>query len=57
MSAYTLQVRQDNGSPLNLRMTHPVQDALFGPPMMGTPQRERWEAAREQRKRERGGTD
>jgi hypothetical protein len=42
-------------SPLNLRMTHPVQDALFGPPILGTPERQRWEAAREQRQRELGG--
>lgn len=57
VSAYTLQIRQDSGSPLNLRMTHPVQDALFGPPIAGTPERELWEAAREQRQRELGGTD
>jgi len=57
VSAYTLQIRQDNGSPLNLRMTHPVQDALFGPPILGTPERARWEGAREQRQRELGGTD
>jgi hypothetical protein len=55
VSAYTLQIRQDNGSPLNLRMTHPVQDALFGPPILGTPEQQRWEAAREQRQREPGG--
>ncbi len=57
VSAYTLQVRQDNGSPLNLRMTHAVQDALFGPPILGTPERQQWEAARELRKRELGETD
>jgi len=57
VSAYTLKIRQDNGSPLNLRMTHSVQDALFGPPIVGTPERELWEAAREQRQRELGGTD
>ena len=57
VSAYTLQIRQDNGSPLNLRMTHSVQDALFGPSIVGTPERELWEAAREQRQRELGGTD
>ena len=57
VSAYTLQIRQDNGSPLNLRMTHAVQDALFGPPIFGTPEQQRWEAAREQRQRELGGTD
>lgn len=54
ISAYTLQVRMDNGSPLNLRMTHPVQDALFGPPIVGTPERAQWDAAREQRCRQLG---
>jgi hypothetical protein len=52
VSAYTLQIRQDDGSPLNLRMTHPVQDAVFGPPILGTPERQQWEAAREVRRRE-----
>ena len=39
--------RLENGSPLNLRMTRAVQDALFGPPLLGTPERQRREAARE----------
>ena len=52
VSAYTVQVRQDDDSPLNLRMTHPVMSALFGPPIAGSPDRQRWEAAREQRMRE-----
>lgn len=52
VSAYTIQVRREDGSPLNLRMTRPVQDALFGPPIVGTPERERWEQAREKRRRE-----
>ncbi len=52
VSAYTVQVRQDNGNPVNLRMTHPVMDALFGPPVAGSPQRQQWDAAREQRMRE-----
>ena len=37
---------------LNLRMTRAMQDALFGPPGLGTPERQRWDAARELRKRE-----
>jgi len=57
ISANTLQIRQDDGSALNLRMTHAVQDALFGPPGLGTPERRRWDAARELRKREVGDTD
>jgi len=57
VSAYTVQVRQDNGSPLNLRMTHAVQDALFGPHILGTPERRRWETARQQRMRELGATE
>jgi hypothetical protein len=52
VSVYTLQIRQDDGRPLNLRMTHSVQDALFGPTILGTPERERWDQAREQRRRE-----
>jgi hypothetical protein len=34
-------------------MSYPVQDALFGPPYLGSLERERWEAARDQRSRER----
>jgi hypothetical protein len=56
VSAYTVQIRQHDGSPLNLRMTHQVQDALFGPPIIGTPEREEWEAARERRRRELDGS-
>jgi hypothetical protein len=54
ISAYTVQVRLDNGSPFNLRMTQPVLDALFGPPILGTPERAQWDAAREQRRRQLG---
>jgi hypothetical protein len=56
VSVYTVQIRQANGSPLNLRMTHPVLDALFGPPVLGTPERQQWEQARERRRRELDGT-
>jgi hypothetical protein len=56
-SAYRLQVRQDNGSPLTLPVTRAVEDTLFGPPVLGTPeQRQQWEAAREQRWHEINGT-
>ena len=55
VSVYTVQIRQDDGSPLNLRMTHPVLDALFGPPILGTPERQQWEQARERRRRELDG--
>ncbi len=54
VSAYTVQVRLDNGSPFNLRMTHQVQDALFGPPILGTSERAQWDATREQRRRQLG---
>ena len=54
--AYTLQILQDDGSPLNLRMTYPVRDALFGPPISGTPERQQREAARKRRQRELDGT-
>lgn len=56
VSVYTLQIRQDDGSPLNLRMTNRVQDALFGPPILPTPERARWDQAREQRRREVDGS-
>jgi hypothetical protein len=56
VSVYTLQIRQEDGSPLNLRMTHRVQDALFGPPILGTPEPEQWDQAREQRRREADGS-
>jgi hypothetical protein len=53
VSYYTVQIRRDDGSPLNLRMSYPVQDALFGPPYPGSPERQRWDALRDQRRRER----
>lgn len=53
VSYYTVQIRRDDSSPLNLRISYPVQDALFGPPYLGSSERERWEAARDQRRRER----
>jgi hypothetical protein len=49
VSYYTVQIRRDDGSPLNLRMSYPVQDALFGPPYLGSIERQRWKTAREQR--------
>jgi hypothetical protein len=52
ISYYTVQIRRDDSSPLNLRMSYPVQDALFGPPCLGSSERQRWEAARDQRRRE-----
>jgi hypothetical protein len=54
-SVYTLQVRQDDDSPLNLRMTHRVLDALSGPIMPGTPEYQHWHRSREQRRRELDG--
>jgi len=54
VSLYTLQLRGEQGRNLVVRMTHQVQDALFGPPMSGTPERDEWEAARERRQRELG---
>ncbi|HSZ38890.1 MAG TPA: hypothetical protein VK817_02935 [Trebonia sp.] len=51
VSVHTLQIRQPDGSPLNVRMTSQVQDALYGPRISGTPERNAWEAARERRRR------
>jgi len=53
VSTYTLPVELD-GRPVNLRMTNAVQDALFGSATAGTPEWERWEAARARRQRELG---
>ncbi len=53
VSYYTVQIRRDDSGPLNLRMSYPVQDALFGPPYLGSSERQRWEAARDQRRRRR----
>jgi hypothetical protein len=55
ITAYTVQIRLRDGSPRNLRMTEAVQDALFGPSMVGSPERAAWEAARDRRAREREG--
>lgn len=47
ITAYTVQVRLQDGSPRNFRMTEAMQDALFGPPIIGSPERQAWEAARD----------
>jgi hypothetical protein len=54
VSLYTLPVRLADGSALNLRMTHAVMDALFGPARTETPEREAWEAARDRWRQELG---
>ena len=56
ISVCRLQVRQDDGSPLNLPVTRGVQDSLFGPPISDAPGRQQWEATREQRRRDLDGT-
>jgi hypothetical protein len=50
VSLYTLHLRGEQGRPLVVRMTYQVQDALFGPPVSGTPERDEWEAAMERRR-------
>jgi hypothetical protein len=54
VSLYTLHLRGAEGKQLVVRMTHQVQDALFGPSQAGTPGWEEWQAARERRRRELG---
>lgn len=49
VSYYTVPIRRGDNSQLNLRMSYPVQDALFGPPYLGSSERQRWEAARGER--------
>jgi hypothetical protein len=56
VSVHWLPVRLQDGSQRNVRMTTGVMDALFGPPFTGTPERDAWEAARERRRRELGGS-
>jgi hypothetical protein len=34
-------------------MSYPVQDTLFGPPYLGSIERQRWETARDRRRRDR----
>lgn len=55
ITAYTVQIRLRDGSPRNLRMTEAVQDALFGPPIIGTRERAEWEAVRDRKAQERAG--
>lgn len=52
VSLYTLQLRGGQGKPVVVRMTRPVQDALFGPSRSRTPEWAEWQAARERRRRE-----
>jgi hypothetical protein len=52
VSLYTLRVVAEDGREVALRITHAVQDALFGPPITGTPERDQWEAARDRKQRQ-----
>lgn len=54
VSLYTLHLRGDAGEQVVVRMTHQVQDALFGPSQSGTREWDAWQAARERRRRELG---
>lgn len=47
ITAYTVQLRLRDGSPRNFRMTEAMQVSLFGPPIIGSPERQAWDAARD----------
>lgn len=52
ISPYAVRVLADQRREVAVRITAAVQDALFGPPITGTPEREAWEQLRQQRRRE-----
>ena len=58
VSLYTLHVRVlgGDGNERPVRTTHPVDDALFGPPIVTTPEHKKWQEAREQRRLELEGS-
>ena len=54
VTVQSIHIVDAGGRTTALRMTVPVMDALFGPPIEGTPERNDWKAKREQRKRALG---
>ena len=50
VSLYTVHIVRQDGVPTVVRSTEAVQDALFGPPILGTPERTAWDARREARR-------
>jgi hypothetical protein len=46
LTLYAVRVVIDDGREIAVRMTHPVMDVLFGPPILGTPERRAWEELR-----------
>ncbi|MFG1645722.1 hypothetical protein ACGFMK_36045 [Amycolatopsis sp. NPDC049252] len=51
ISPYAVRVLADQRREVAVRITAAVQDALFGPPITGTPERAAWERLRDQRRR------
>jgi hypothetical protein len=54
ISPYAVRVLADQRREMAVRITYDAQDALFGPPILGTAERAAWEQLREQRRREEG---
>lgn len=52
ISPYAVRVLADQRREIAVRITATVQDALFGPPITGTPERAKWEQLRERRRQD-----
>ena len=50
ITPYAARVLTEQCREVAVRITYAVQDVLFGPPVLGTPARTEWEAARERRR-------
>ncbi|MFE0309870.1 hypothetical protein [Amycolatopsis sp. NPDC058986] len=57
VTPYAAHVRAEDSREFAVRVTEQVRDAMFGPPITGTPERIAWERRRDQRKRDLDGED
>jgi hypothetical protein len=57
ITPYAARVLADQRREVAVRITYAVQDAMFGPPILGTPERAAWEQQRDQRQREIEGLE
>lgn len=51
VTPYAARVMAEHDREIAVRVTERVRDAMFGPPIIGTPERTAWEQRRDQRKR------